>query len=638
MSLIAGLVAKNATPPQHDPGAMLERMALYPPDADRVWTDQRARLGHALFAHTPEDNFERQPLATADGRFVLAADARLDNRSELLATFQIEESVSPQTPDSVLILRAWLKWGTECPKYLLGDFAFVVWDSVERRLFCARDHMGVRPFYYHCTEHFFAFASAIKGLLVLPEVPHKVNETALADHLVLLEEDKESTSYQDIHRLPPAHTLSVDAWGRVRLNCYWQLDPERGVSFQSSGDCYEAVREALTRAVVRRMRSQHPSAVMLSGGLDSSSIACLAARHLAPKSERLTAVGSVLADDFSGAEQDERHYMQFVVDQASNIDLIGVTAPGASPLTGLDETLHIQDGPFRDAFHYMTTALFKAARERGARNLLSGFGGDHLVSNNARGYLAELARTGRWLKMAHEARARAHVSKHSQWQIIRGQIISPFMPTFVDDAYRRFKRQPLRRWIDEFAIHPDFVKTSGLADRLRQRNLYHGPSRDKSTREGEYRNIVTGSNTRALEYFAHAGAAYGLQVHTPMFDKELVELCLAIPTHFKTGGGWGRLLLRRSMDDILPAEIQWRPDKLPFSPDFDRRITAARGEMHAWLEGIENDAVIASYLDLAKMRRAIETRPDYQSGFSASTTTLGNLTLPLIVAAWLKSQ
>src|SRR5207245_10257224 len=174
--------------------------------------------------------------------------------------------------DAALILAAYERWGERCPEHLLGDFALAIWDARRATLFCARDHFGVKPFYYHhAPGRLFCFASEIKGLVALAEVPRRLNETRVADYLVPLLEDKEITFYEEIVRLPPAHRMAVTREG-VRMEQYWALDPEREIRMKSDGEYAEAFREIFTEAVRWRLRSAIPVESMSSGVLDSSSI------------------------------------------------------------------------------------------------------------------------------------------------------------------------------------------------------------------------------------------------------------------------------------------------------------------------------------------------------------------------------
>ncbi len=183
--------------------------------------------------------------------------------------------------DAELILRAYKRWGERSPEHLLGDFAFAIRDAHRDVLFCARDHFGVKPFYYHhAPGRLFCFASEIKGLLALAEVPRRLNETRVADYLVPLLEDKVITFYEEIVRLPPAHRMTVSRDG-VRIEEYWALDPTREIRMKSGEEYAEAFREIFTEAVHCRLRSAFPVGSMLSGGLDSSSIVCVARKLIA---------------------------------------------------------------------------------------------------------------------------------------------------------------------------------------------------------------------------------------------------------------------------------------------------------------------------------------------------------------------
>ena len=204
MSAIVGMLFADGRPV--DPGD-LERMtaplAHRGPDGKGTWLGGRVGLGHLLLTTTPESQNERLPLER-DG-LTITADARLDNRDELLRALDI----SPAAPDGELILAAYGRWGEACPARLLGDFAFAVWDTRRRILFAARDHFGVKPLYYFCSPGVFAFASELKALLPVPFVPRRLDEERVADYLLSLGEDTESTFYRDIRRLPPAHTITA---------------------------------------------------------------------------------------------------------------------------------------------------------------------------------------------------------------------------------------------------------------------------------------------------------------------------------------------------------------------------------------------------------------------------------------------
>jgi asparagine synthase (glutamine-hydrolysing) len=182
--------------------ALLKRRG---PEHTGMWRDGRVCLGHTLLATTPELLIERQPFIHPDSGCVITADVRLDNRVELLKLLDRQTGAESEG-DAELILRAYLAWGEQCLDRLLGDFAFAIWDPRERQLFCARDHFGMRPFYYHYgSRQRFLFASDARAILVTPEVPYRINNGRVADFLVSELEwiDYTSTFYEHIFRLPP---------------------------------------------------------------------------------------------------------------------------------------------------------------------------------------------------------------------------------------------------------------------------------------------------------------------------------------------------------------------------------------------------------------------------------------------------
>ena len=269
MSGVAGIVhVDNGRPATADDiQQMLSRMRHRARDGSSWWTDGSVALGHAWLDTTGEDG--PGPLTMAGGKLAITADCRLDNRDELLARLGLRDR---SIADAVLIMRAYLKWGEACPTYLQGDFAFAIWDGERQALFCARDHFGVKPFYYHSTGGRFAFASEIGPILALDGVGRRLSEHQIAGFLAGLPDDPQATPYAEIFRLPARHGMTV-AGRQVVLRRYWQIEPSQR---PARGDAAEEFGHLFAQSVENRMRGTPAVGAMLSGGLDSSSIACVA--------------------------------------------------------------------------------------------------------------------------------------------------------------------------------------------------------------------------------------------------------------------------------------------------------------------------------------------------------------------------
>ena len=204
MSGIAGIFLRDGRPVDNRSLArMLQAMNYRGPDGSSTWNEGALGLGHLMLCSTPESTEEKLPKNNETGRLVITADARIDNRDELLAGLAITPRLGQAIDDSDLILLAHERWGEVAPEKLIGDFAYCIWDRFEKELFCCRDAFGVRPLYYYLSEKIFAFASEIRPLLELDEVPGRLNEVMVADYLIGMEDDQAITFYKGIFRLSP---------------------------------------------------------------------------------------------------------------------------------------------------------------------------------------------------------------------------------------------------------------------------------------------------------------------------------------------------------------------------------------------------------------------------------------------------
>src|SRR6267154_195403 len=207
------------------------------------------------------------------------ADARIDAREELIAKLKAKcasaGELSLATPDARLILLAYDAWGDACVEHLIGDFSFAIWDAHERRLFCARDQFGVKPFFYAHLGSLVIFSNTLNCIRQHPAVSNRLNDLAIADFLLFdLNQDPATTSFVDVQRLPPAHTLTCER-ERVSVRRYWELSVTTPIHFSRDEEYVERFRELLDLAVADRLRTES-AGVLMSGGLDSPTVAASA--------------------------------------------------------------------------------------------------------------------------------------------------------------------------------------------------------------------------------------------------------------------------------------------------------------------------------------------------------------------------
>jgi asparagine synthase (glutamine-hydrolysing) len=630
MSAIVGIYWRDGRPVEP---AHVERMTLSlahrGPDAAGVWTNGSVGLGHRMLWTTPESLHEPLPFISKNGHLVITADARIDNRAELIASLGLAQWSHGEITDSELILRAYEQWREDAPKRLRGDFAFAIWDERERTLFCARDHSGVKPFYYYRSAESFVFASEIKALLTMRGVPRRLNPMRVADYLTHNFEDRVGTFYRDILRLPAGHRLTVRG-AELRLEAYDGLDPSREIRLRSDAEYAEAFCELFAEAVRCRLRSAFPVGSLLSGGLDSSSIVGMA-HHLLREEGRTLHTFSAIFPSLPSADLrriDERPFVQAVVAMTGPAAHY-VHADRVSPMSDLDRVFSHGDEPFLAPNLYMHWALYRAAQQQGVRALLDGVDGDTTVCHGL-DYLSELARAGRVAALGREVMALAQRHGASPSKVLWQFGLAPLVPAQLRRAWRAAHGRSDVPGRNDTVIHPAFARHLGLPGGTRSL----GGRRTKparTTREGHWQGLTSPLLPYVLEIGDKAAAAFSLEPRYPFFDRRLMEFCLALPPEQKLHHGWTRVVMRRAMNPMLPAEVCWRVGKADLSPNFKHRLwDHDRGILEDVI--VKDPQVLAEYVDIAALREAYRRYASQPMAESDALTIHSAVTLAL----WLR--
>lgn len=543
-------------------------------DGEGVHVDSYLCLGHRMRWVTPESVSEKLPMMNAENSIVITCDARIDNREELAARISsISNRPIAAITDSEIILHAYEKWGERCAEQLLGDFVFAIWDANEQKLFCARDPMGVKHFYYfYKPNYLFAIASEVKALLCLGGIPKELNETNIGDILILNHQEKEDTPYKGIKRLPANTALRVTASG-LKSWQYWHSPSKPSSRSRTCDDYEQEFRHIFGEAVRCRMRSIVPAGSLLSGGLDSSSISCIAGRYLQDNEQPPLETFSAIFPSIAKIDRriDERPYIDSVI-QHSWCRPNFVEADTFSPFQGMDRLHWHADHPIAAPNVFMDWALFRAAKQRGVRVLLSGFDGDSTVSYGYEAFHA-LARQGRWLRLIRDATAlnRNMPAKHHRFkQLVWKQGFAEATPEFVRQLWRIAHGRPrhLAKTMElpgsmqyhYGSINPAFAAVQDLKSRYFEAVARTHPE-GVSTSEAHWNALCSGVFAFTLESFEKLAAAFEIEPRYPFFDRRLIEFCISLPASQKLRNGWTRSILRRAMNGVLPSDVQWRTDK-----------------------------------------------------------------------------
>src|SRR5215471_12180366 len=280
MSGIVGVYNTDGAPVSRDClGVLTESLRYRGPDSQKVWCDFEVGFGHALLDTTGGSTMNEQP-CSLDGKVWIVADARIDGKKELTEKLRSKGfTAPPATSDAKLILLAYQAWGESCLLHLLGDFAFAIWDKSHKHLFCARDHFGVKPFYFAELRGSFVFSNTLNCLRLHPSISSRLNDLAICDYLLFGgNQDPHTTSFAQIHRLPPAHSLFCSE-GKLKICQYWMLPHTSELRLKKAQDYVDRFQGLLQVAVKDRL-PPGPVSVFMSGGLDSSTVAAVAAAEL----------------------------------------------------------------------------------------------------------------------------------------------------------------------------------------------------------------------------------------------------------------------------------------------------------------------------------------------------------------------
>ena len=521
---------------------MLDALADYGAAAGRHRADAAA-LGAV---GTPD----AAPLAEAGG-LTIAADARLDDPAQLREALGLKPR-DGEIADAALILRAYLCWGRACVERLYGDFAFVVWDAPRRRLFCARDALGARPFYYALNARRFAFATALEAVLAAPGVGAELDERRVSAHLASpWRSFRRRTFFREVLRLAPGHTLTVDA-GRlrpVRQRRWWRpegLPTARGGSAEEHG---EGLLGELDRAVRARLGGG-PVGVELSGGLDSSAVAVLAARELRrrglappPAFTGYPPPPEPMPPEWEGGYRRVRS-----VAEQEGLRLFYHTWTPGDFLRNLSQDLCL---PGAGGGYPASLAAGE-----GVRVLLSGLGGDECVSNTGAGHDFGLLLSGRWPSLLAHLREHGRRPAREIPKMLAGLLHPKLEP--ASRFWRLLREGRLRAESDRWRLRNYWLIDPQFARRVPP--MTAAAVRPLNARRRQLHRLRHGRLSARMEAEVAASARLGLEYRHPLLDRRLVEFALSRPPEAFCGPPT-RFLMRCAVSGLLPGEVCWSEDK-----------------------------------------------------------------------------
>jgi asparagine synthase (glutamine-hydrolysing) len=610
VSAIAGLWRFDERP---GVGADCERMLaaqrIYGPDDGRQWTDGPIAMGRRLFRLLPEDIADRQPLVGRDGRLVLGADVRLDNRDELIAALGLPAEAR-RACDAEILLACLDSWDEAALDRIVGDFAFALWDAGRQRLLLARDFLGQRPLHYHCGKDFFAFATMAKGLHALADIPYAADEQTVAELVTLLPQSGPRSFFEHICRVEPGHVVTATREG-VSSRCYWQ--PRRpGRGDRAPADWVEGVRHHLDEATRARLRGADGAvATHLSGGLDSSAVTATAARLLAPEGVRVTAFTSVPSQDASAAPMPNRIVDEGPLAAATaalypNVEHVRLRTGHMSPFDSLDQIFFLFERPKLNLCNWVwLRAINQEAKDRRIKVVLDAAMGNMTFSYFGYQLMPELLRTGRWIRLLREYRGLMREGGMS-WRGPAGVTFGPYVPSWLwnrlTDGFQG-GRYDIHHYSAINRQRFEALNLDGIA-KERKLDFSYRPRKDGfADRVWVLRRIDPGNTMKGTL------AGWGVDQRDPTADRRLVEYCLSIPTDRYLVNGVSRAVARQALRDRLPPEVLAERRRGYQAADWHVGLAEGRSAAATELDQLAACESAARTLDVGRMKRLLDDLP-----------------------------
>jgi len=597
VALIAGLLRLDGAPA--DPERVAAMLAAMTPpglatDA-RSAADGPVALGAlSLAPATPVD----PPGLIESPAALTAADLRLHDPGALAAALAAAPDAASGAVEA-LLEAAFARWGADAPARLHGDFALARWDRAARQLILARDHFGVRPLQYaHAPGRQLAFASLPAALVETGLASRTVDPETVASYPARRAARGRRTLFRAVAALEPAHRLEAGPGARIAGARYWRLEPGPAIGLDTDpGEIAQTVRGLLERATRRRLPATGPVASHLSGGLDSTTVALLAARAAAEMGRAMHGYAMLeWAEAGDPPVLDEAPFVEAARAMAPDLAVhpIAPRGPDAFLQRRIDPTTAIALDPDEPE-----QAILAQARTAGARVMLSGWGGDQGATFDGLDAEAELFRSGAWALLARELGLRRQRSGQGIVRLLAGRVAAPMLPEGLRRALRRLRGEPepARRLADL------------VAPAARAHIRGEPPRRRPGTLAHRLGTLETGWVPACLEQFAQRGARHGIAYAYPMLDLDLLAYVMRLPGWFFMREGQPRRVIRDAMVGILPEPVRTRRDKrLPYPLDA-LRLVRLGPRIEADLAGLETVPAVTQYLNPAAIRARLAAAP-----------------------------
>jgi len=513
-------------------------LAPYEPDGGDSYSAAGVDILYRAFHTTKESRREKQPHAATSG-VVVTWDGRLDNREELIR--QLSDGLSTESTDVAIVAAAYEKWSTDCFAKLIGDWAFSIWNRRDRALILAKDFVGTRHLYYAIEKDQVTWSSILDPLVLLAGKQFALEEEYIAGWLAFFPATH-LTPYVGIRSVSPASFVRISS-GRQTVHKYWDFDPRKKIRYHSDTEYEEHFRTVFAESVKRRLRSDSPILAELSGGMDSSSIVCMADKIMEEGFAGTPRLDTVSYYDDREPNWNERPYFTKVEEKRGRTGChIDVGSEDAFQFQFSND--HFAATPASLPCHNEASRQFAACMLSGKnRVVLSGIGGDEFTGGVPTPIpeLADLLARGRLGALTHQLKVWA-LDKRKPWFHLLFELARGFAPPALVGVS---KHRPTTPWLTSRFAQRNRAALRGYESRWKALGPLPSFQGCGDTLDGLRRQIASAVLVSRPRY----------EMRYPYLDRNLLEFIYAVPREQLVRPGQRRSLMRRALVGMVPSEV-----------------------------------------------------------------------------------
>lgn len=600
---------------QADINRVVRPLSAYGPERQSTSLVGPVAFAYAQFSDTPETHGRRQPVTGGAGRFSMVFDGRLDNRDQLAVQLDLERHRLVVLSDAELAILCWEHWGHAAVNHWVGEFAFVLWDKVEKKLTAARDQFGARTLHYNFNSNRLILASAPKCIHALGDLPREIDEQKIADALCQLYHDGERTFFKGVKRIAPAAMVTFSN-GALRTRKYYDLrENVHAIRYKSDDEYVEAARELFETSVRATLRTSGPVGAFLSGGLDSSTMAAVAARVLEEKGKNLITYTSIPEEGWDqrslkGFFGDESPFVRDIATQIPSLETNFIDGAGIGQYHKQEELLLALELPVRNALNLQWThAILEQAKTRGVSVMLQGAFGNATLSHTGDGIFGEYLCRGALFPLVNELRAISKGSRHFVRNTFK-HLVFPLGPNWLWSTKERLRGHlpPDQNWQRFSTVASEFAAEMNIADRIKDAGYSYTGSKPEYSRPLWF-NMIDNFMTETGDILQGLRSMYGIDIRDPFADRRLVEWSFGVPERQFFRNGVNRWLIRRMMIGQIPDSVLQNKKLGLQTADWHVRLSRDLPAMRRDLDLIAEDRDLSRMVNVEMVRNLLDDWP-----------------------------